>query len=260
MSDERAFAPVCRALRDGIIEHYRERGELLDDEAGLRTLDTNSTLVPRRAGLLVEMVRRRSGLGSVEGLEVADLGCGFGAIALYFASLGAHVTGIDPNGDRLQVPAAIAAELGLEASFRRGWVEAAPLPDQSFDLVVLNNSFCYVTDRSDRREGLRHAFRIARPGSWLAMRNPSIAAPRDPFTGLPLVHQLPGPLAARLMRISARGRSRSAVRLMTAPAAHRELRRAGFSRVRTERHLGERLARYQHLTAQRPEERGNLPE
>lgn len=259
MPEERSFAPACRALRDGIIEHYRERGERLDDDAGLRTLDTNSTLVPRRAALLVEMVRRR-GLDSLQGLEVADLGCGFGAIALFLASLGARVTAIDPNAERLRVPAAIAEELGLDAAFRRGWLEAAPLPDRRFDLLVLNNSLCYVTDRSDRREGLRHAFRIARPGALLVLRNPSIASLRDPFTGLPLVHQLPAPLALPLLRMSERGRTRSSVRLMTAGTARRELRQAGFGEVRVERRLGERrLARYQHLTARRPEEPGNSP-
>lgn len=251
MSDERAFAPACRALRDGIIEHYRDRGEAIDDGPGLRTLDTNTTLVPQRAGLLVELARGR-GFGSLEGLEVADLGCGFGAIALYFASLGARVTGIDPNRDRLEVPAAVAAGLGLPASFRRGWIEAASLPDSSFDLLVLNNSFCYVTDRSDRREALRNAFRLARPGAGLVMRNPSVGAPLDPFTGLPLVHQLPGRLAAPALRLTARGRVRSQVKLMTAGAARRELRRAGFSEVRVEHGAGERRpARYQHLTALR---------
>jgi ubiquinone/menaquinone biosynthesis C-methylase UbiE len=249
VQDEQAFAPASRALRDAIIEHYRDRGEPIDDEPGLRTLDTNTTLVPRRARLLVELARRR-GVGSLEGLAVADLGCGFGAIALYFASLGARVSAIDPNGERLRVGAAVAAELGLEASFRRGWVEAAPLPDAGFDLLVLNNSFCYVTDRSDRRAGLRHAFRVARPGACLVMRNPSLGAPLDPFTGLPLVHQLPRPLAAPALKLTARGRSRSQVRLTSSGAARRELRRAGFAEVRVERGGGERRpGRYQHLTA-----------
>jgi SAM-dependent methyltransferase len=257
VEDERAFAPACRALRDGIIEHYRDRGEAIDDAPGLRTLDTNSTLVPKRGRLLVELLRRRSSRESVEGLDVVDLGCGFGAIGLYLASLGANVTGIDPNGERLEVGAAVAADLGLPARFRRGWAEAAPLADAAFDLLVFNNAFCYVTEPSDRREALGHALRIARPGAWLAMRNPSASTPLDPFTGLPLVHQLPSPLAAPILRCTARGRSRSRVRLMTAGAARRELARAGFEGARVERRLEERWpGRYQHLTARRPETLG----
>lgn len=87
------------------------------------------------------------------------------------------------------------------------------------------------------------------------MRNPSIAAPVDPFTGLPIVHQLPAPLARSVLRLTSRGQNRSRVRLMSAGAARRELRRAGFEQVRAERPPAERRPiRYQHLTARRPSE------
>jgi ubiquinone/menaquinone biosynthesis C-methylase UbiE len=259
MYAERSFAPVCRALRDEIVEHYRARGERIDDEAGLRTLDTNSTLVPQRGRLLVELLAGRRGGDSLEGLVLGDLGCGFGAMSLYFAHLGARVVGVDPNAERFVVGARVAERLGLPASFRRGWAEELPLGDSSLDLVVFNNSLCYVTDRSDRRRALEHALRVCRPGGWLAMRNPSIAAPVDPFTGLPLVHQLPAPLAGALLRFTARGRGRSRVRLMSAGAARRELRRAGFEQVRIERPPAERRPiRYQHLTAHRPRD-GSAP-
>jgi ubiquinone/menaquinone biosynthesis C-methylase UbiE len=255
MPSDRAFAPICRALRDEIVEHYRARGERIDDETGLKTLDTNSTLVPQRGRLLFELIARRSGRDSIEGLAVADVGCGFGAMSLYFAHLGARVVGVDPNSERFGVGARVAERLGLPASFRRGWAEELPLGDSSLDLVVFNNSLCYVTDRSDRRRALEHALRACRPGAWLAMRNPSIAAPVDPFTGLPIVHQLPAPLARLILRLTSRGRNRSRVRLMSAGAARRELRGAGFEEVRAERPPAERRPiRYQHVTARRPPE------
>jgi ubiquinone/menaquinone biosynthesis C-methylase UbiE len=251
--DEPNFAPACRALRGEVIEYYRDRGEAIDDDAGLRTLATNSTLVPQRARLLMELLARRRGENSIEGLKLADLGCGFGAMSLYFATAGARVTGMDPNEGRFQVGARVARSLGLDATFKRGWVEEMPLDDADFDLVVLNNSLCYLTDRSDRRRALEHVLRICRPGARLAMRNPSLASPIDPFTGLPLVHQLPAPLARPILKLTPRGRSRSTVRMMSAAAAKRELRRAGFEEVRFERDSSERRpARYQHLTARRP--------
>jgi SAM-dependent methyltransferase len=259
MYSDRDFTPVCRALRDEIVEHYRARGERIDDDAGLRTLDTNSTLVPERGRMLLELIARRSGRDSVEGLAVGDVGCGFGAISLYFANLGARVVGVDPNAERFAVGARVAARLGLPASFRRGWAEELPLDDASLDLVVFNNSLCYVTDRADRRRALEHALRACRPGARLAMRNPSLAAPLDPFTGLPLVHQLPPLLAKPVLNLTSRGRNRSRVRLMSALAARRELRRAGFEEVRIERPPAERRPiRYQHLTARRPVE-GSAP-
>jgi SAM-dependent methyltransferase len=249
------FNPIGRALRGEIIEHYRARGEAIDDEAGLRTLDTNSTLVPQRAELLLGLIGRFSGNGSIEGLDVADLGCGFGAISLYFANLGARVTGVDPKSDRLEVGAEVASKLGLDASFKRGWIEEAPLPDAAFDIVVLNNSFCYLTERSDRSQALQHALRISRLGGGLVMRNPTLGSPVDPFTGLPLVHQLPSVIAEPVLRLARRGGTRSKVRLVSGAGARRELRRAGFAEVRLERGLAERRpGRYQHLTGRRPEQ------
>ena len=54
--------------------------------------------------------------------------------------------------------------------------------------------------RSERMRALRHTLRVLVPGGWLVTRNPSRMAPLDPFTGLPLVHQVPPALAARLLR------------------------------------------------------------
>jgi len=250
---ERRFAPVARALRDGIIEHYHDRGESLDSVAGRRTLDTNSILAPERAILLMRILERRGGPTSLEGLRVADLGCGFGSLSLVFAVAGASVVGVDPNIDRASVSGAIAHHLGLDAQFRRGWAEDLVLDDESVDLVVLNNSLCYVTGRSERRRALRHAWRVLGRGGWALLRNPSRMAPVDPFTGLPLVHQLPPSLARRL--VARRTPRRSDVRLVTGGGAVRELKRAGFSDVRVERidQPWWRPPRYQHHSGRKTE-------
>src|SRR5262249_8618256 len=150
MHEDAQFAPVVRALRDEIIEHYRDRGERLDTPAGLRTLDTNSTLAARRGALLLQVLADRGGATDLAGLRVADPGCGFGALSLYFASKGAEVIGVDPNAERSQVASRIAEYLSLSATFTRGWMDDLVLPDASFDLAVLNNSLCYVVGRGDR--------------------------------------------------------------------------------------------------------------
>lgn len=252
MSLDRDYAQVSRALRDGIIEHYRARAEDIDTPAGRRTLDTNTILAAQRGALLMRLLARRGGPTDLRGLRVADLGCGFGSLSLYLAVAGGEVVGVDPNVERADVSAAIAARLGLTARFRRGWMEDLTLDDTAFDLVVLNNSLCYVVDRADRRAALRHMLRIMRPGAWAALRNPARAAPLDPFTGLPLVHQLP-PRVGRLL-VRRRPQRRSDVRLLTAGAASRELRRAGFTGVRHERidQPWWRPPRYQHHIARRP--------
>ncbi len=249
---EARFAPIAHALRDHIIEHYRDRGQSLHDEAGLRTLDTNSTLTAQRAELLLSALARAGTPVDPEGLRVVDLGCGFGALSVYFAARGASVVGIDPNGERLGVGTAVAREFGLDATFRRGWLEDLVLPDESFDLAVLNNSFCYLVRRSDRRRALANVYRVLAPGGHAVLRNPSRSAPLDPFTGLPLVHQLPPSVAQRIL--SRRRRPRSPVRLRTAGGLTRELRRAEFDHVRAVRVDGTRWRppRYQHHVARRP--------
>jgi SAM-dependent methyltransferase len=245
------YARVTRALRAAVIEHYSTRGKPLDDPRGLRTLDTNSTLAPVRANLLLDLLARR-GTSSVEGLDLVDLGCGFGSLSLCLAAVGARVIGIDPHAERLAVAASVARALELTAEFRSGSMEAMLLADQSVDVAVMNNSLCYVTKGEDRRRSLAHALRVLRPGGWLVIRDPARGSPIDPFSGLPLVHQIPLEISARLPRRIVR--NRSSVRLYSRPAQKRELRSAGFVAVKSERLSVERLKprRYQHFTASRP--------
>lgn len=250
-AQDRRHAEVARALREEIVEHYRARGENLDTPAGRRTLDTNSTLAAQRGELLLRLLARRGGPTDLGALRVVDLGCGFGALTLYLATLGAEVLGVDPNAERQQVAARVASRLRLPASFSRGWLEDLVLDDEQFDLAVLNNSLCYIVGRGERKRALDHTLRVLRPGGWMVMRNPARMAPLDPFTGLPLAHQIPPRAAARLLR--RRSTPRSNVRLRTGRGASRELKRAGFVSVRVERTEQRRLLppRYQHHTARR---------
>jgi SAM-dependent methyltransferase len=254
VGNERDFARVARALRDAILEHYHARGEPLTGDAGLRTLDTNSTLVPQRAELLLDLYERRVGDRSIAGLRVADLGCGFGAMSVYLSWLGASVVGLDSNGERFPVGARLADRFRLDISFHRAWLEEMALPEDHFDLAIINNSLCYITDRDDRRRALSNTLGILNPGGWVLLRDPSRSSPIDPFTGLPMVHRFPGWLRRPALRLSERGRARSTVRLMSPRSARRAFRRAGFAEVRSEREAsGRRRGRYLHLTARRPD-------
>ncbi|HTD58911.1 MAG TPA: class I SAM-dependent methyltransferase [Solirubrobacteraceae bacterium] len=244
------FAQIARDLRDRIIEHYERRGERLDTPAGLLTLDTNSVLAADRGRLLLRLLAEE-GAGSVEGRRVLDVGAGFGALALYYAHLGAEVVTVDPNEQRMSVAVEIAKRHGLALSAIAGHAQSLPFPDESFDLALANNSLCYIVDAREHRMALGEIGRILRPGGWFAMRNPNRLHPHDQFTGLPLLGLLPLPLARRVTR--AMDLHRSEVRLRSPGGAVRELRRAGFSHVRwrpePNRRLGARFAGYQHVTA-----------
>jgi SAM-dependent methyltransferase len=248
-----SFAGLAHDLRDHIIEHYERRGERLDTPAGLLTLDTNSVLAAGRGRLLLRLLAEQGG-GSIAGRRVLDLGAGFGALALYYAHLGAEVVAVDPNGERMQVAVAIARKRGLQVSAIVARAQSLPLPDASFDVVLANNSLCYLVDARQYDLALHEAHRVLRPGGWLVVRNPNRLHPRDQFTGLPLLPLLSPALARRVT--GAIGRHRSEVSLRTPGGSVRQLRRVGFTGARWQvqpgHRLGSRFAGYHHVLARRP--------
>ncbi len=249
------FVTVAHDLRDGIIEHYERCGKRLDTPAGLRTLDTNSVLAASRGRLLLRLLAER-GMGPIEGLRVLDVGAGFGSLSLYFAHLGARVVAVDPDAQRAQVALTIARRRGLDLSVFGASAQSLPFPDASFDLVVANNSLCYIARRDEHRVALSEMRRVLRPDGWLAMRNPNRLHPRDQFTGLPLLGLLPASLAQRVTR--ALGRHRPEVRIHSPQRAARQVRGAGFAHARWRAHRGrglrDRFAGHHHVLAQRPGE------
>lgn len=253
----RDFNPIAESLRREVLAFYRERGEEISGPAGLNTLETNSGFVERRGEPLLEILHEQGELDSIAGLRLLDLGCGFGALSAFFAARGATVMGVDLKEDRLEVGRKVTAEQGLDVHFQAGRMQNLDLPDESFDVVVENNSLCYVVPREDRRAVLSESLRVLRPGGRLVIRNPNRWSARDQFTGLPLIQLLP---PREAVAVSGRlGRDRSLVRLTSGPEAVRELRRAGFEQVhnvsppqRTWPSFMRPVARYQHLIARRP--------
>jgi 2-polyprenyl-3-methyl-5-hydroxy-6-metoxy-1,4-benzoquinol methylase len=248
------LAPLVAALRTSIAAHFEQRGEDLDTDSGRKTLDTNSTLAPGRADMLVEAFLARSGHSTLDGLTIADLGCGFGSIALMLAARGASVVALDPNKRRMKVGAAVAEEFGLDVRFRRATLQEPGLEAETVDLVVINNALCYLLGSADRRTALRHAHSSLRPGGWIVVRDPNRAHPRDVFTGIPLVHRAPPRVTNGVLGVF--GVKRSEVRLTTPRQAVRALRRAGFVDARFDGAGGpggrlDRFAGYHHTSARR---------
>jgi 2-polyprenyl-3-methyl-5-hydroxy-6-metoxy-1,4-benzoquinol methylase len=252
-----SFAPITESLRDELSRFYAEEEPL--SQADRTTIETNSTHVPRRGEPMAELVRAKLARESLRGLDVLDVGCGFGALSLFFAADGARVRGIDPHHERFVVGQSVAARHGLDVRFDPGYIEDIAYPDASFDVVLMNNSLCYIVDRNDRRDALRQVIRVLRPGGVLALRNPNRLYPLDQFTRLPLIQLLP-PRAASALGERLRGH-RSKVRLTTPAGARRELERAGFADVESHGFISRprtaplrSFARYHHQVARRPTE------
>ncbi|MCP9488913.1 MAG: class I SAM-dependent methyltransferase [Solirubrobacteraceae bacterium MAG38_C4-C5] len=254
------FAPISATLREQLFDHYRARGRAgraSDMRLWRLTIETNSGLVERRFGPVLDRYLQASGRSTAEGLDVVDLGCGFGSIAVYLAYRGATVLAIDPDRGLQEVGAAAAARHGLPAIFMQGRMEESPAISMNYDLAVLNNSSCFVMDPILRRRAMAETFRVLRPGGHLVSTNPNRSCPVDPFTGWPMIHWLPARHATAAARLL--GRPRSAVRLLSGRAARHELEGAGFIDIEAwapARGLLGRamrpIARYQHLLARRP--------
>ena len=125
------------------------------------------------------MARSLGGLGSageweqfrrllpedMAGLDVLDLGCGYGWHCAYCASRGARsVLGIDPSERMLSRARELNAAPRIE--YRRCAVEDFDWPEDAFDLCISNLALHYVEDLRGVYEGV---YRALRPGGRFAL-------------------------------------------------------------------------------------------
>jgi arsenite methyltransferase len=105
-----------------------------------------------------------------EGETVLDLGSGAGADVLISARrVGptGRAIGLDMTDAMLDLARTNAAEVGLDnVAFRKGYLEDMPLADASVDVVISN---CVINLSGDKRQVLREAARVLRPGGRFAV-------------------------------------------------------------------------------------------
>jgi len=104
------------------------------------------------------------------GETVLDLGSGGGIdVILSARRVGptGKVYGLDMTADMLALARQNAAEAGItNVEFLKGQIEAIPLPDDSVDVIISN---CVINLSGDKRQTLREAFRVLRPGGRFAV-------------------------------------------------------------------------------------------
>lgn len=105
------------------------------------------------------------GASLVAGQDVLDLGCGTGELAVLVATRhpGVRLSAIDPDPRALARAADKVRRTGLEVSFARGFGDALPWSDASFDRVVSSLVLHHLTT-AEKLATLAEVRRVLRPG------------------------------------------------------------------------------------------------
>lgn len=112
-------------------------------------------------------------LGDVAGLKIIDLGAGTGAVTSVIASLGADVTGLEPN----QALVDVAREKCPSADFVIAPAELTGLESGTYDVAVFSMSLHHS---SDMDAAICEARRIVKPGGRILVIEPESEDPMAP--------------------------------------------------------------------------------
>ncbi len=115
---------------------------------------------------------------------VLDAGCGYGGTSIALCERGADVIAVDRDERRLRELAAQCPDIEIEHSE----LSALPYPDDSFNLIILQDVIEHVTEPSTVLQEIR---RVLRPDGMVYMSTPNrdsaLNLLSDPHFGLPLV-------------------------------------------------------------------------
>jgi 2-polyprenyl-3-methyl-5-hydroxy-6-metoxy-1,4-benzoquinol methylase len=224
-------------LAEAVRSYYAQEGINPRADEVKATVETNTIRVPSRVRTILDHASELRGSDSLAGLRILDVGCGFGAFAAYLAldPDAPSVTAIDIRADFIATAGDVGRRLGLDnLEFAVADARAlGGLGAERFDVVVVNNSFIYLTTAADMLRALDEIVAVTAPGGAIVFHHANRWALRDPFTRSPLVHLLPAGLAERVSRRTGWRHSHGRVRLVSAPWLVRQLRARGIEAVTT---------------------------
>lgn len=118
--------------------------------------------------------------------RVLDIGCGYGALAIFFAMQGIETVGIDLKGDALEAGSTLAAKLGVKnVAFRA--MDACAIELSGFDMALSTDFFEHLSCEQ-QPEHLRSVWLALNPGGVYCIRAPhraNIRQHREEHIGLP---------------------------------------------------------------------------
>jgi len=110
-------------------------------------------LNPVRLGYLRDSLRGHFGLDAatdrpLQGLSIADIGCGGGLVTEPLARLGADMTGVDASHEAINVARSHAETSDLAIDYRMETIEALAASGERFDALVAMEIVEHVADRA----------------------------------------------------------------------------------------------------------------
>lgn len=101
-----------------------------------------------RLGYVLEQIAQRFGrpVGALQGLRIADIGCGAGLMCEPLARCGARVVGVDAAANNIAAARLHAEPSGLQVDYRHGTPDAALHAGEAFDVLLLLEVVEHVDD------------------------------------------------------------------------------------------------------------------
>ena len=97
-------------------------------------------------------------------VQILDVGCGYGRIAIPLAELGYQIKGLDLSPQLIAEAQEEATKRGLDIEFSVGSMTEMPYSDASFDAALcLWSAFNELLDVSEQAKALQEMYRILRP-------------------------------------------------------------------------------------------------
>jgi len=106
-------------------------------------------------------------------LNILDIGCGAGTLALYLSSKGHNVTGIDISTQAIKACKVSAKNLNLNTKFYNKDFMSNDLKEK-YDLVIFSE---VIEHLPDDKKALKKIYKLLKPAGILLLSTPSIKAP-----------------------------------------------------------------------------------